>query len=138
MNRQLAMEAGEPAGELLATPVAAAARSERDAREANVRHVAANPSGTRGRGCELRASRRPHTEIGSRADGFSYHTIPAAIRRGDQRASEPVRDVDQLADSCGARIASWLGGHCQICPTTGRYLRVERLPAAAHVRIAAP
>lgn len=128
MNRQLGMEIGELAGELVATLVAA--WSERDVREATVHHVAVHPSGTRGRGYELRASRRPHTERGSRADGF---LLPHDPRRNPPRpaASKPVRDVDQLADSYGARIASWLASRCQICPTTGRYLRVERLPPSA-------
>ena len=76
VNRQLAMEVGEPAGELVATLVAAA-WSERYTRNGNVHHVAANPSGTRGRGCELRASRRLHTGPGSRADGFLVRHKPS-------------------------------------------------------------
>jgi hypothetical protein len=74
------MEVGELADELIATLVAAA-WSERDAREANVHHAAANPSGRRG-GAVSREPRGVVTprEVAERTS-FSSHTILGEIRR---------------------------------------------------------
>jgi hypothetical protein len=61
--------------------------------------------------------------------GFCYRTIPAEIRRDQQRLSRCATSTSSQTPT--GRIASWLASRCQICPTTGRYLRVERLPPSA-------